>query len=165
MNSLLSKPFTVLLPALAAFLLVQACGGGGDANAQASAADPVEGVWESVVNVRDCSSGAPLRSFEGLTNLLRGGGVLAVNNQPPTQFGAAMGRWSAGASAGSYTIQFRFFRFNADGSPAGSQRVTHSWTVDGGGATATGTIAAQVLDPADNVIASICAQTTNTRVG
>lgn len=165
MNPLLSKPFTVTLPALAAFLLFQACGGGGDANAQASGADPVEGVWESVVNVRDCTTGAAVRSFKGMTNLHRGGSVTALNNQPPSIFGVAFGRWTTGASAGSYSIQFRFFRFNADGTPAGSQRVTHTWTVDAGGNTANGSISAQVLDLSDNVIGSICAQSVNTRVG
>jgi hypothetical protein len=164
MTSIVSKPFAfALVPSVAAFLLVQACGGGGEARAQA-AADPVEGVWESQVSVRDCASGATVRTFKGLAKFERSGGVSAVNNQPPALNSVAFGRWDAGSTAGSYTAQFRFFRFAPDGAPLGSQRVTHTFTLPAGGNSSSGTIAAQLLDNADTVVGAICAVTTNTRL-
>ena len=59
--------------AAATSLLLQACGGG-DALAQsASDADPVEGVWESTLTVKDCTSGAVLATFKGQSVLHRVG--------------------------------------------------------------------------------------------
>jgi hypothetical protein len=164
MNRQSTRSFTIaLVPSFAAFLLVQACGGGSDAIAQQSS-DPLEGVWESQVTTRDCTSGAVLRTFKGLAAFHRGGTMTAVNNQPPSSNGPAVGRWSAGSSGG-YTAQFRFFRFNADGTPAGSQRVTHQLTLDATGTSATGTLNVQLLDGQDNVVGSFCGATANQRVG
>lgn len=49
-----------LIPSIVTLGLVQACGGSSDAVAQAAAssADPIEGVWEAVATRRDCITGA-----------------------------------------------------------------------------------------------------------
>ena len=62
----------VSVTAAAATLFIQACGGGAVAQA-ASDADPVEGVWESTLTIKDCASGAVLTTFKGLAVLHRGG--------------------------------------------------------------------------------------------
>jgi hypothetical protein len=145
-----------LVPACMAGLIIQACGGSSDAVAQASDADPVEGVWESSVTIRDCTSGATTRTFKGLTVLHRGGTTTGVNNQPPMLNGPALGTWKRDASRATLTASYRFFRFNADGSFAGAQKLTRTLTPSADGASMTGTISAQILDPSDNVLQTIC---------
>jgi hypothetical protein len=166
MNPQLLKPCALALaPAIAALLLVQACGGSNDAIAQAtSGADPVEGVWESSITIRDCTSGAVVRSFKGVNTFHRGGTLSDTNNTPPTPRGPGMGVWRAGARAGSYTASFRFYRYNPDGTLAGSQRVNRSFTLAADGNSSTGTIAAQVLDTADVVQQNLCGTETSVRL-
>ena len=167
MNSIMLKSCAIAVaPSIITLLLIQACGGSSDAVAQSTtpAAEPIEGVWESVITVRDCASGAVVRTFKGMNKFERGGTLAAVNNQPPALNGPAMGIWRRGATAGGYVGQFRFYRFNMDGTPAGSQKVTHTITLDASGNASTGTIAAQVLDPNDAVVGTVCAVTANTRV-
>ena len=154
-----------LIPGLLVALLIQACGGGGDAVAQSTPdADPIEGAWQSAVTVRDCASGAVLRSFTGFTVLHRGGTASATNNLPPSSNGPAFGSWKRAGAASSYTITLRFFRFNVDGSFAGAQNLTRSLTLAADGKSLTGTLAAQVVDPAEVVLATTCGTETAHRV-
>jgi hypothetical protein len=154
-----------VIPGLVAALLIQACGGGGDAVAQtASDADPIEGAWQSAVTVRDCASGAVLRTFNGLTVLHRGGTASATNSLPPSGNGPAFGTWKRGTAASSYTVTLRFFRFNADGTFAGAQNLTRTVTLAADGKTLSGTLSAQVVDPAETVVQTSCGSETATRV-
>jgi len=156
-----------MLPVLLVALLIQACGGGGSAIAQSvSDADPLEGVWESTVTIRDCGSGAPLRTFKGLTVLHRGGTASATNSNPPTSNGPAFGTWRAAAEPAAYTASFRFLRFNADGSVAGAQNLVRTLKLEPDAKSMTGTISAELLDPANHVIGPpICGVETGMRVG
>jgi hypothetical protein len=173
-----------LIPTLTAALLIQACGGGSDAVAQmaygAAAgedarqsaqgrdrrhdADTLEGTWQSAVTIRDCTSGAVLRSFLGFTVFHRGGTATATNNLPPAGNGPGFGTWKRGASASSYTATLRFFRFNADGSFAGAQNLTRTFTLAADDKSLAGTLSAQVLDPVENILQTICGVETATRV-
>ena len=156
-----------MLPVLLAALLIQACGGGGSAIAQsASDADPIEGVWESAVTIRDCSTGAPLRAFKGLSVLHRGGTASATNNNPPASAGPAFGTWRATGTPASYTAAFRLLRFNPDGTYAGAQNLTRTLKLEADRNSMTGTISAELIDPANNVVgAPICGVETAVRIG
>ena len=145
-------------------LIVQACGGSSDVVAQASDGDPIEGVWESVVTIRDCASAAAIRTFKGLTVLHRGGTASGVNNQPPMLNGPAFGTWKRDATGATVTASFRFFRFNPDGTLAGAQKLTRTLTPAAGAASMTETISAQVLDPSDNVLQTVCGTAQTTRI-
>lgn len=153
-----------LVPACMAGLIVQACGGSSAAVAQASDADPIEGAWESAVTIRDCASGTAIRTFKGLSVLHRGGTTSAVNNQPPMLNSPAFGTWKRDATGATLTVSYRFYRFNPDGSFAGAQRLMRTLTPAAGGASMTGTISAQVLDPSESVVQSVCGTETATRV-
>lgn len=145
-------------------LLMQACGGGSDAHAQAAAApDPIEGLWQSSVALRDCTTSAPLGAFRGITIFNSGGTASADNNQPSAIKGAAMGTWKKAAN-GSYTVALRFWRYNADGTPAGQQRLVRTVTLAADGQSLTSTITTQAVDNADNVVLSACGAETGARI-
>ena len=150
--------------AAATLLLIQACGGGAWAEAGGDA-DPVEGVWESVVTVKDCSSGAVLASFRGVAVHHRGGTVSADNSRPPATRGAAFGTWkrTAGGAGNAYTATFVFMRFNPDSSLAGTQKVQRSFTLGADGNSLAGTNAVQIIDAAGVVLQQGCATETGVR--
>ncbi len=146
-------------------LIMQACGGGGDAQAQSTAtADPIEGFWQSNVSLKDCSSGVSFGGFRGLTIFNSGGTASADNNQPSATKGLAMGTWKKTAT-GSYTVDLRFWRYGSDGMPAGQQRLTRTVTLAPDGKSLTSTITTQALDASDNVVQAACGTETGARIG
>jgi len=152
-----------LVPSIFTLLLVQACGGSSDAVAQAAAeADAIEGTWESTITIRDCTSGAVLRSFKGMNTFHRGGTLSDTNNSPTVTRGPGMGTWKRNPG-GNYTASFRFYRYNADGTLAGSQKVTRTTAMTDSSST-TGTISAQIIDTGENVLQTLCGSETSVRV-
>ena len=80
LNSLQSAAL-VTVAAAATTLLIQACGGNAEAQT-APDASPIEGVWESSITIKDCSSGAAVRTFKGESLFHRGGSLSADNSLP-----------------------------------------------------------------------------------
>lgn len=161
MKSLLKTATLLMLPGLIASLLTQACGSGPAQAQQTEAIDPIEGVWTAEVTIRDCSSGTPVRTFRGLQMFGHAGQLTATNNGPTVMQGPSLGVWQKATGSGQYTATFRFFRYNADGSFAGSQRVTRTLQLSGDSFTST--ISAQVLDPNDQVLQTICGTEASSR--
>lgn len=154
-----------VLSAATMALLMQACGGSDNAHAQsANVADPIEGFWQSAVSLQDCSTGAPLGAFRGLTTLQTGGTAMADNNQPPATKGTALGTWKKTANGG-YVVELRFWRYQPDGTPAGQQRLTRTLTLAADGKTLTGTISSTSLDASDTVVRTVCGNETGARLG
>lgn len=152
------------LSSLTMALLMQACGGGGDANAQTAVlADPLEGFWQSSVALQDCATGAPLGGFRGLTIFAAGGTASADNNQPPMAKGIAIGTWKK-TPTGTYLAELRFWRYQPDGTPAGQQRLTRTITLAPDGKTLTATISSVSLDTADNAVRTVCGTENGARV-
>ncbi len=125
--------------------------------------DRIEGVWDSQVNIVDCQSGTVLAGFRGLGLFIRGGALTQTNNMPPFLSSPSLGHWQA-LGAGHYTATFRFFRFLADGTNTGMQKVTRDFQVDPSGSTFSGTVVFETYDTSGNLIATGCGTETSTRV-
>ena len=152
----------VSLTSAAVTLLVQACGGGAVAQT-ASGADPIQGVWASSVTITDCSSGAVLKQFGGTTLFQYGGTLSADNTMPVPTRGAAFGVWKV-AAAGSYSANMWFYRFNADGTVAGTQKVERTLSLSADGNTLTGTLTLQIIEPTGAIVQQGCGSEVSTRV-
>jgi hypothetical protein len=150
-----------ILPSIATMLFVQACGGSGDAVAQ-TASDPIEGVWEAVVTQRDCTSNAALATFRGAQVLHRGGTLSDTNAAPTSTRGPGFGSWSKNAD-GTYSVKFRFYRYNADASLAGTNVVTSTRTLSGDAATYNGVTRNEVRDLTGAVLQTVCVTDVGTR--
>jgi len=150
-----------LLPSVATMLFVQACGGGGDAMAQ-SAADPMEGVWEAVVTQRDCTSNAAIANFRAAEVMHRGGTLTDTNAGAPSSRGPGFGVWSKNAD-GTYAVKFRFYRYNADGSLAGSNVLTATRTLSADANAYNGVTRNEVRDATGAVLQTVCVSDVGTR--
>lgn len=148
--------------AAATTLLIQACGGSAQAQS-ATDADVIEGVWQSDVMLKDCSSGAPIVAFKAATLMARGGALNADDSFSPPSRGATFGNWKHG-SGQAYTSNLRFMRFNADGSLAGSQKVSRNFTLDADNNKLSGSVKTQVIDLSGAVLQEVCGSETGTRV-
>ncbi len=162
MNALQLKTVgAVAVPAVATMLFVQACGGGGWAIAN-DISDPMEGVWEAQVTLRDCSTGATLGSFRGAQVLHHGGTLSDTNTSPPGSRGPGFGVWARNVD-GRYGVKFRFYRYNADGTPAGVTVVHSTRMLGADGNTYTGDNRAELRDLAGNALSTNCVIDEGTR--
>lgn len=150
------------LPALAAFLVLQACGGGGDANAQEATTDPLEGVWESVITAHDCSTSAVTGTFIGAQVFHHGGTMSDTNASPPTTRGPGFGTWVK--SGTTYTVKFRFYAYDPTGMVNGVTRVTRTVTMGTTAGTATSVNTNQLFDLTGALVRSTCASDVSTKV-
>ena len=156
----------ISITAAATTLVIHGCGGGaGISSAEAAdAADPIEGVWESTITLKDCANAVVLRTFKGLTMFHRNGSLNADNSAPTTTRGTAFGNWRRGAAAGNYTANFVFFRFNTDGSYAGSQKVARTFLLGADDNSLTGTLEGALLGSSGVGVAPVCAREIASRV-
>ena len=152
----------VAVCATAISALIQACGGNAEAQSS-NGADPVEGTWASTVTIKDCTSGATLKQFGGTTLFNRGGTLAGDNTMPVPTRGAAFGVWQVAAD-GSYGANMWFYRFNADGTVAGTQKVKRTFTLSSDTNTLTGTLTLQIIDNSGTVLQQGCGSEAGSRV-
>lgn len=153
-----------IVPAIITTLLIQACGGSNDAVAQAAGpvGDPVEGVWDSVITARDCTSNAVVGAFRGMNMLHRGGTMTDTNASPTSTRGPGFGTWTR--TGDTYTAKFQFFAYGADGALAGLRKVTRVFTLSPDGNTATASNTSELVNLAGTVIERGCGTDVSTRV-
>jgi hypothetical protein len=158
-----SSAVLVIVTAAATAMLMQACGGS-DAVAQtAPGADPIEGTWESVVTAKDCASGATVDTF-GVLLLFHRGGTMEADIAPyRTLRGDIFAVWTRGTGP-AYTADAVHWRYAADGSLVGKNKIRRTTTLGADGNSFTSELAIQVLDTTGAVLGQGCASETATRI-
>lgn len=125
-------------------------------------ADPIEGLWSSQVSLTNCSTGVVTRSFTALNLFEHGGTVLDTDNQPPTSHGPGFGVWASGGDL-QYVSAFAFYRYNPDGSFAGTQEISRTITLSPDKKGFTSKISAALRDSTGTVIGTSCGTETASR--
>jgi hypothetical protein len=124
----------------------------------------IEGTWRVEVTGRDCQSGAPIRTFSSLNTFLPGGSMLqASSGSSPARVSAGHGVWEH-TRGQSFTNTLVVFRFNLDGTYAGTQKVTGDIELGGDSDEFTSTVSFETADPTGNVIATGCATAVGRRL-
>ena len=150
-----------VLPAVATMLFVQACGGGGDARAQTTP-DPIEGIWEITGTVRNCATNSTIATFRAADVMHRGGTLTDTNAGPPTARGPGFGVWSRNAD-GTYSVKIRYYRYNTDGSLAGSNVLTSTRTLSSDASAYSGETRNETRDASGAVLGTACVTEAGTR--
>jgi hypothetical protein len=115
----------------------------------------IEGVWQGIVTIRDCSSQTALFSFAGMDIYLQGGGLLSESSSPPSVRATGMGAWRH-LRGSIYTSAYQFFTYDPMGNPTGVIRVSGRIRLN---AEATGyqsSTAAVVTDVEGNTLEHVC---------
>jgi hypothetical protein len=122
----------------------------------------LEGVWDVTVTIRD-AAGNPLRSFRAMNMYMLGGQFEEFGvGTPVGQRGPGMGVWQ-GEGRRRYGSLLEFFRFNADGTFAGTQKVTRTIELSEGKDTFISSASIQILDINGQLIQSGYATESATR--
>jgi hypothetical protein len=122
----------------------------------------LEGTWLVQGTVLNCQTGQPLTppiNFSGLNTFIAGGAMFANPASNPARASTGHGFWEhEGGRRFSNTIVS--FLFNADGSFAGTQKVTRTIELDSSDSDVfTSTNSVEITDPAGTVTTRCSAET------
>ena len=136
--------------------------------AQAEAGRTLVGSWDVTVTPRDCATGDPAPfppPFYGMQTYNLGGTMTesdaGIPGNPIKRVGG-QGVW-ANTGGREYSLAWRVYNFNPDGSPAGKDVIRDVITLgkDGNSYSSTGTV--EIYDPAGNLLLTGCATTAAAR--
>ena len=125
----------------------------------------IEGAWRTTVTIRNCETGAPITTFQGLQTFNEGGTLAeTATGNPPSLRTPGHGVWSREHGRRHYSFVFMFDRFNADGTHAGSTKVRGDVILEPGGDEMTVVASTELFNPAGQLIATGCSTATATRL-
>lgn len=137
--------------------LLVALGSGLTAGAQSqSQAGRIEGTWRVQLTVRDCQTGAALRSFPALF-IFGNGGTLSFTTagQPPAASTPGVGAWGH-TGGNNYSAVSETFVFSPSGVWIQTHRLTRAIELSDDANEFTDTVALQIVDTNGNPIATGC---------
>ncbi|MBA3715954.1 MAG: hypothetical protein H0W76_26485 [Pyrinomonadaceae bacterium] len=124
----------------------------------------LEGTWLTQITIRNCRTGDPIGNIQSLITYVRGGTVVETSNGASPAFrSTGQGVWRHNGGR-RYAAKFMFFRFNPDGSFAGTSKIMQDIKLSRDGDELNITLTLEVLDANNNVIATVCATATGTRL-
>ena len=128
-----------------------------DTRAENSAASKIEGVWDVRVTIRRCDTSDPIRSVRAMNMFIDGGTLTETSGQIPTfQRGPGLGTWDHLGGKRNSAI-FRFFLFNADGSLAGTRKITRNIELSKDAKEFTAVAVIETFDANGHLIETGCA--------
>ncbi len=119
----------------------------------------IEGVWRTVVTFRNCQTGDPLASFQGVFTFHEGGTMSEFGVGPgsnPALRSPGHGLWRRAQGWQDYEYTFFHYRYNATGGLLGTQRIRATLQLGPSGDEFTAVSASQALDTDDNVLGNFC---------
>lgn len=115
----------------------------------------IEGTWSVQGTARNCQTGAEIATFLGLNTFVAGGSMIATGAINPASLSTGHGVWEH-AGGRSFTNTVVSFRFNPDGTFAGTQKVTRNIEIGASSDDFSSTNSVELADTAGNVIATRC---------
>ena len=123
----------------------------------------IEGTWRLEVTLRNCQTGAAIGTSPALHTFLAGGSMISNPAVSPTLLSTGHGVWEH-VGGRNFTNTIVLFRFNPDGTYAGTSRVTRNIELGENSDKLTPTDTAEAVDPNGNVIETRCATAVGRRL-
>ena len=120
----------------------------------------IEGVWDIIVTVRSCATGAALFTGRVIHMFIDGGTLTEVADRANRSAGLGTWRHLGGRS---YTSHHKFIEYTAAGSFNGTQVLTREIELSANADEFTATTTGEVFNAADQLISTGCATSTATR--
>jgi hypothetical protein len=98
--------------------------------AQSNGGGRLAGTWDTVVTIRNCESGAAIRTFLSTGSFNQGGTFSGITSgTPPTARTSERGVW-AHVRANLYRFRFKAYLYSPDAIAIGYQIITHDLELD-----------------------------------
>jgi hypothetical protein len=123
----------------------------------------IEGTWRLEATTRNCQTGAAVETIPGLHTFLAGGSMLSDVAVNPAMLRTGHGVWEH-VGGRSFTNTIVLFRFNPDGTYAGSTTVTRNIELSEDSDELTSSDTAVGTDANGNVIGTRCATVVGRRL-
>ena len=121
------------------------------------------GTWDVQVTIRNCQTGAEIRSFASLTMFMFGGTMIdSTSGIPQALKTPGQGVWSH-ASGDTYRFSFKSFSFDAAGNVTGWTKIIHEAELDSNGNQYSSAGTAEFYAPNGTLITTGCSTTNATR--
>lgn len=123
----------------------------------------LEGTWDAQVTIRNCQTGAAIRTFASIGTFMSGGNFLdSTSGIPQALKTPGHGVWSH-INGNTYRFSFKSFSFDLSGNPTGWTIIRHEANLNSGATEYESAGTAEVYDPNGNLIFTGCSTTTATR--
>jgi hypothetical protein len=123
---------------------------------QGGDAEQLAGAWRTEITLRNCQTGAAIRTFPALNTFVPGGAFLGTSGgASPALFSNSVGVWQH-TGGQHFTSTATLFRFNPDGTYAGTQKFTRTIVLGPDANEFTSTNTTEILDPSGTVIGTGC---------
>ena len=122
----------------------------------------LEGTWNVQVTLRNCQTGAEIRTFPSLTTFMAGGTVLDSSSELQARKTPGHGVWSH-VSGNIYRFSFKSFSFDGSGNFTGWTKIAHEATLGSNAAEYTSTGTAEFYNASGTLLFGGCSTTTATR--
>ena len=120
----------------------------------------IEGVWDIIVTVRSCATGAALFTGRVIHLFIDGGTLTEIADRANRSAGLGTWRHLGGRS---YTSHHKFIEYTAAGSFNGTTVLTREIELSTNADEFTATTTSEVFNAADQLISTGCATSTATR--
>jgi len=134
-----------------------------DSQSQNGGGGRLKGTWNVQVTIRNCQTGAAIRTFPSIGTFMSGGTMLdSTSGIPQAQKTPGHGVWSH-AGENTYRFKFKSFSFDASGNPTGWTIISHEANLNHSADEYESAGIAEVYDPNGNLVFTGCSSTTATR--
>lgn len=134
-----------------------------DSSRRRGNARALEGTWDAQVTIRNCQTGAAIRTFPSIGTFMSGGTFLdSTSGVPQAQKTPGHGVWSH-ISGRTYRFKFKSFSFDPSGNPTGWTIISHEATLNRQASEYESAGIAEVYNPNGTLIFTGCSTTTATR--
>ena len=124
----------------------------------------IEGTWRTTLTIRNCQTGSPVRTFQGLQTFNKGGTLAETATVPaPSLRNLGHGVWKREQGWQDYSFAFVYDLFNADGTLAGSRTVRGAVTLGANGNEYAVVSTSETFDANGQLTATGCSTATATR--
>ena len=124
----------------------------------------LDGSWDVRVTLYNCATGSPIRSFDSVTQYMKGGTLIdSTSAMPQSAKTPGQGIWRHDGGD-IYSFKFKHFNFDAAGNYTGFQIVTHQAYLDQSGSSYFSNGTAAFYNPAGTLVMAGCSSTTATRI-
>ena len=123
----------------------------------------LEGTWDVQVTIRNCQTGAEIRTFASLTEFMFGGTLIdSTSGTPQAQRSPGHGVWSH-VNGDTYRFSFKSFNFDPAGNFTGWTRISHEAVLDSNGSEYSSAGTSEIYAPNGTLLFTGCSTTTATR--
>lgn len=134
-----------------------------DSKSQNGGGGRLEGTWDAQVTIRNCQTGAEIRTFPSIGTFMSGGTFLDSSSGTPQSLRTpGQGVWSH-ISGNTYRLKFKSFSFDAGGNFTGWTIINHEVSLNSTADAYDSAGTAEVYAPNGNLIFTGCSTTTATR--